>query len=338
LLALLCFVAVAVAFAPRTGRQSCTPERADCHRAAAGMARATSIALSRSVNSSRPDSTLHYTANVRGRADLAASLGFNLFDVRGRTSHPARVRAVVAALPVGGRALVWVGNLDNAPIGSACPQPGFSFAQFAAQVTALAHDPRVFGYYIADEPHPRVCPSAAGDIKARADYIHRHAPGQYAFIVVLDGYSVCGADLGCEYRVLGPSFTDVDYVGLDPYPCHYGTDGWSIPCDDGMIRARVYAAESSGIPVDAIVPVFQTFGQYGRTDGKSAYYRLPSATELGTIFAVWASLVPDPAFDYSYTFGVQCTNEVCPAPQAIANNPSVQASVRAHNATGKPLQ
>ena len=276
--------------------------------------------------------TSHYAVNVRGHVGLAAALGFNLFDVRGRKSHLARVRAVIAALPVGTKALIWVGNLDNAPVGSSCPAPGFTYSQFAAQVNALAHNPRVFGYYIADEPHPGVCPNAANDIKARADYIHSHAPGQYAFILILDGAAMCGSDLGCEYRALQPALSDVDYVGLDPYPCHYDSAGNNVPCDVGMITARVAAAESNGIPVNAIVPVFQTFGQQGRSDGVSPYYRLPTASELTAMLTNWASLVPHPAFDYSYTFGVQCTALSCPAPQAIASEPSLQAVVSAHNA------
>src|SRR5581483_6743826 len=121
----------------------------------------------------------------------------------------------------GGKALVWVGNLDNASPGSACPAPGFSFGQFRAQVDALRRNPRVYGYYVADEPHPTVCSGAAADIRARADYIHAEAPGQTAFIVVQDGSVVCGSALGCEYRALRPARTHVDLVGLDPYPCHY---------------------------------------------------------------------------------------------------------------------
>jgi hypothetical protein len=229
---------------------------------------------------------------------------------------------------------VWVGNLDNAPVGSSCPPPGFTYRQFAAQVNALAHNPRVFGYYIADEPHPNVCPSAAKDIKARADYIHLYAPGQYVFIVVLDGDAMCGSDLGCEYRALQPALTDVDYFGLDPYPCLYDSAGNNVPCDVRMITARVDAAKNNGIPVNAIVPIFQMFGQRGRRDGAYPYYRLPTVSELTAMLATWASLVPHPAFDYSYTFGVQCTTLTCPAPQAIASQPSLQAVVGAHNAGG----
>jgi hypothetical protein len=287
-------------------------------------------ALSGPSTATKTSRTLHYAPNVRGSVADAAGLGFDLFDVHGSTSHPAVVNRAVDSLPPGEKALVWVGNLDNAPPGSPCPAPGFTNGQFRAQVDALRRNPRVYGYYVADEPHPTVCPRAAADIKARADYIHAEAPGQSAFIVVAGG-SICGADPGCEYRALQPSRTHVDLVGLDPYPCHYDSEGDPVPCDDSMIAARVLAATANGIPSGSIVPVFQAFGQARRTDGKSVYYRMPSAGELAFMLSVWHSLVPAPAFDYFYTFGVQCNVTSCPAPQAIIDSPELRGVVRSHN-------
>ncbi len=287
-------------------------------------------ALSGPSTATRTSRTLHYAPNVRGHVADAAGLGFDLFDVDGSTSHPAAVNRAVDSLPGGAKALVWVGNLDNAPSGSRCPAPGFSNGQFRAQVDALRRNPRVYGYYVADEPHPTVCPRAAADIKARADFIHGEAPGQRAFIVVAGG-SICDTDPGCEYRALQPSRTHVDLVGLDPYPCHYDTRGGAVPCDDSTIAARVEAATANGIRSSSIVPVFQAFGQARRIDGKSVYYRMPSAGELASMLSAWHSLVPDPAFDYFYTFGVQCSVSSCPAPQAIIDTPEIRGVVRLHN-------
>jgi hypothetical protein len=288
-------------------------------------------ALSRPSSAAKTTRTLHYAPNVRGRMADAAGLGFDLFDVNGGASHPAAVNRAIDSLPRGAKALVWVGNLGNAPTGSRCPAPGFSTGQFRALVDALRGNRRVYGYYLADEPHPTVCPRAAADIKARADFIHAAAPGQKAFIVVAGG-SICGADPGCEYRALQPSRTHVDLVGLDPYPCHYDSSGDAVSCDDSMIAARVEAATANGIPASSIVPVYQAFGQARRSDGKAVYYRMPSAGELASMLSVWHSLVPDPAFDYFYTFGVQCSASSCPAPQAIINTPEIRGVVRSHNA------
>lgn len=270
--------------------------------------------------------TLHYTANIGSDQAFAASLGFNMFDIAGSQSNPSGLNSRVNALPTGVKALVWVGNLDNAPKGGTCPAPGFSYSQFTAQVDALKNNPRVFGYYLADEPHPSVCPNAASDIKARADYIHSHAPGQKAFIVVLDGYNLCDGNYGCEYAALNPSKTHVDYIGLDPYPCHYDSSLNPVPCDTSEITDRVNSAIANGIPKSAIVPTFQTFGQAGRTDGGSIYYRLPTTSELTDMINLWHSLVPHPAFDYAYSFGTQGTS-----PQAIVNHPEIQTIVKNHN-------
>ena len=270
--------------------------------------------------------TLHYTTNIGSNQSLALSLGFNLFDVGGSQNNPSGVNTTVNNLPTGVKALVWVGNLDN----TNCT-PGFSYTQFTAQVDALKNNSRVFGYYLADEPHPSICPSAASDILARADYIKAHAPNQKSFILVLDGSNMCGANLGCEYAALAPANTHVDYIGIDPYPCHYAADQVTpVPCDNNVITQRVTSAMANGIPLSAIVPTFQAFGQTGRTDGKSVYYRLPSSSELSNMLNVWAELVPNPAFDYSYTFGVQCSTS-CPAPQAISNTPDIQSVLFDHN-------
>ncbi len=276
--------------------------------------------------SSSATSTLHYAVNIGSQQSLALSMGFNLFDVGGSTKNPSGVNTIINGLPSGAKALVWVGNLDNTDC-----TPAFSYGQFTAQVDALKNNPRVFGYYLSDEPHPSVCPSAASDIKSRADYIHVNAPSQKSFIVILDGSNMCGSNLGCEYTALNPAHTNVDYFGIDPYPCHYAADGvTAVPCDNSQITARVNSAISSGIPASAIVPTFQVFGQAGRTDGKSIYYRMPTSTELSSMLSAWANLVPQPAFDYAYSFGVQCSSS-CPAPQAIANHPEIQAIIEAHN-------
>ncbi|MFL6048707.1 MAG: hypothetical protein ACJ738_02935 [Gaiellales bacterium] len=278
----------------------------------------------------KPTKTWHYAPNTGGRIGPAAADGFTLFDIAGSTRAPQRVNAIVNRLPRGAKALVWVGNLGNTPAGSSCPPPGFSMQQFTAQVDAIASNSKVFGYYLSDEPHPSLCPTAVSEIAARADYIHSHT-SQVAFIVALDSSNVCGEHPGCEYRALAPSHTHVDLIGLDPYPCHLDAGGAPAPCDVGEIASKVNTAIRSGIPRRAIVPTFQTFGQEGRTDGKAPYYRLPTAGELTTMLHAWSLVVPAPAMDYSYTFGVQCTRTNCPAPQAIENQPALAPVIKRHN-------
>jgi hypothetical protein len=270
--------------------------------------------------------TRHYAFETNADQRRALSLGFDVLDVTGSGSDPSRTKAIVDALPRGVQGLIWVGNLDN----TSCTTPGYTTAQFRALVGALASDRKVYGYYLADEPHPETCPQAAADIRARADFLHAHSRFQKAFIVVLDGSGPCGSDLGCEFEALQPRKTHVDLVGVDPYPCHYESGGRAaVPCDFGLIRERVAAATSHGIPQSAIVPLFQEFGQQGRVGG-AVYYRMPGPNELRTILATWHELIPSPALDAAYTFGTQCST-TCPAPQALQNHPEAQSVVRAYN-------
>lgn len=254
---------------------------------------------------SRP--ALHYIANTGSALGPVAGLGYNLFDTG---PDPE----AVAALPAGGQALVWLGNLGNGP----CP-PRLSFAEFTAAVDRMAGNAKVFGYFVADEPHPRACPGAVADIRARADYIRAHDPGRRSFIVVLDGTNQCGGTYGCEYAALQPARSHVDLIGLDPYPCNVSRP----TCDYRKIDDAVGRAKGNGIPATAIVPVFQVFGQ---SCADSAYYRLPGAAELRTMLAHWASLAPHPVFDYAYSWGRQ--GSACPT---LADSPQLQAVMRTHN-------
>ncbi len=261
--------------------------------------------------------TRHYVANVGSSRSAAAALGYNLFDM-------GPDRSLIDALPDGDQALVWLGNIGKS---GACT-PTYSFADFTAAVDRLAGDPKVYGYFIADEPHPGACPDAVADIRERADYIRAHAPAQKSFIVVLDGSNQCGGTYGCEYKALAPANSHVDLIGLDPYPCN--VNNTDTGCTFSKIPFAVSTAVANGIPTTAIVPVFQVFGQ--TCNSGSHYYRLPSATELTTMLADWAAAVPSPAFDYSYSWGNQSSS--CPTlVDANGSNgyPDLQSVMRAHN-------
>jgi hypothetical protein len=277
------------------------------------------------LRSDSPSTVKHFSIGTSHGQSLALSLGFDVMDISGSHTSPRATKSRVDALPRGVEALISVVNLDNTD----CARPAYSNAQFRALVDALANDPKVYGYYISDEPHPLTCRNAAADIRARADYLHAHSSSQKAFIVISDGSNTCGSALGCEYRALKPAITHVDLVGLDPYPCHYSDGGQAAPCDYGMINQRVAAAIASGIPANDIVPVFQTFGQEHRVGGP-VYYRTPTPGELITMLNRWHSLIPNPVMDYAYTFGVQCSI-TCPSPQALLNHPELRTVIRAHN-------
>jgi hypothetical protein len=83
-----------------------------------------------------------------------------------------------------------------------------------------------------------------------------------------------------------------------PLPCHYDSSGNPVPCNYSLITGRVNSALPNGIPLGMIVPVFQTFGQEGKTTGSA---------------------------------GTQCSSTSCPAPQALDNHPELQAIMQARN-------
>jgi hypothetical protein len=90
--------------------------------------------------------------------------GFNIADV---ASYP---RSQLDGLPAGVRGLVWIGTCDGAT------------AAFKSTVDSFAGDPKLFGFYITDEPTPKTCPAA--NLLEEDNYIHAHAPGAKAFAIL----------------------------------------------------------------------------------------------------------------------------------------------------------
>lgn len=256
-------------------------------------------------------STKHYISNTGSDIETVAKLGFNLFDL-----GPDKSR--IDALGPGQQALVWLGNLDN----TNC-HPGYTWSEFQTEVRRLANDPKVFGYFISDEPHPGTCPNAVRDIRQRADFIRAENPLQKSFIVVMDAARICGSAMGCEYQQLNEALTHVDLIGIDPFPCAIATG-----CAPDKIDLEVQRAIEGGISLDAIVPVFQVFGQRCAAN-KSKYYLQPTAAELKAMLAEWHALVPNPEFDYTYTW--RSSGPACPALDRADGSSSLQSVMQGHN-------
>ena len=83
---------------------------------------------------------LRYLVNSGDVASEAAADGWTLLDT-------GPYKSIIDALPPGTQALVWVGDYDNA----SCSWQ-VSDASLTSDVTALAGDVRVAGYFISDEP------------------------------------------------------------------------------------------------------------------------------------------------------------------------------------------
>ena len=236
-------------------------------------------------------STKHFISNLKG-STAPKALGYNVFD----TSASG-----VATLPAGVQGLVWLGQK--------CPTP--ADAAFRSVVDRLASNPRVFGYYLSDEPHVADCPRAAAALASRADYIRSKSRGAQKSFIVLSRIA--------DYGPLRPAASHVDLVGIDPYPCSVASPG----CPVTKIRDKVTAARRAGIPLAAIVPVHQAFGQQNIAGG---YYRLPTAAQMRAMLAEWDRLVPAPVMDYAYGWSHQSSSN-----PTLVDSRALQTVLAAHN-------
>jgi hypothetical protein len=235
---------------------------------------------------------LHYAANddfVNGVYTPAVD-GFNLADVSSVS--------VLNALPAGVQGLVYLGMTSGVT------------SAFISAVDAFLGNSKVFGFYLADEPDPSSV--SAANLKAESDYIHANFPGVKTFIVEYNETS----DTSPTYAFT-PANTDIDLFGLDPYPVNTNVPNG---LDYNIIPAAVNEALSIGIPRADIVPVYQTFG-----GGGYPTYTLPTPAQEQEILSTWASVVPNPVFDYAYSWGVQ------EGDTSLVNDPALAAVLAAHN-------
>jgi hypothetical protein len=246
--------------------------------------------------STGPTTNLHYAPNANladGGYDVRGdpgSDGFNLADVSSV--------AAADALPSGIKALIWLGDTSGLT------------TSFENTVKAAAHDSKVYGFYVADEP----ANSAIVNLASEDAYIALHAPGKMSFIVAENN----GTPLHPSYAVTR-SNTGADLIGLDPYPVRPQFAGGM---DLGVIDAAVRQAEATGWSLSQIIPIYQAFGGGGYSS-----YALPTASQEWQILAEWGKLVPRPAFDYAYSWGQQSGDS------ALVNTLSLREVFAQHNAT-----
>jgi hypothetical protein len=244
--------------------------------------------------------SLHYAANgniVNGQY-VPGTDGFNLADV----NDPSQLNS----LPTGVKGLVYLGMVNGAD------------ATFQATVSSYAGDPNLYGFYLVDEPDPTGqwgTLATAANLKAESDWIHANLPGAKTFIVMMN----MGTPEDPSYvNTYNPANTDIDLYGLDPYPVRPQFTGG---VDYNVIPAAVNAAETAGIPLNDIVPVYQAFG-----GGDYTTYALPTASQEQQILSTWGAVVPTPAFDYAYSWGTQVGDS------ALVTSPDLQTVFSAHNA------
>jgi hypothetical protein len=242
---------------------------------------------------------LRYTSG--GAPAAIAACGFNMADV-GYVSG-------LNALPVGMLGLVYLGEKSGAT------------STFKAKVDPFKGNAKLFGFFLCDEPDPRQITAAT--LKAESDYIHSTIPGAKTFITMND----MGSSRAPNFmNTFNPGNTGIDLFGISAYPCRT-----EVAFDVSMIDRRVKAAVDAGIPVEKIVPVFQAFGGGNWTNDGGGKFLLPTPDQMNQMFARWASLVPNPVFEYTYAWGEQ-NGDVALGSTSAA---SLRAAYLAHN-TAQP--
>lgn len=190
-----------------------------------------------------------------GNGAVDHAYGYNLVDL-------GPYRSVIDALPAGERALVWIGNYS--PARCAFDRSDENVRQ---ALGTLAGDPKVAGYYLADEADDALptyggrCPDVATQVTQRSRLIHQLAPGAFTYEVVTEPGNFAAF----------AHATDV--MGADPYPCLRGH-----ACDWAKIPEYIAALNAAHVP--RYWGLLQAFG-YGE-------WRAPTVAELARMIGQWA--------------------------------------------------
>jgi hypothetical protein len=189
-----------------------------------------------------------------GNGAVDHAYGYNLVDL-------GPYRSAIDALPAGERALVWIGNYSAANCAF-----DRSDASVRQALGTLAGDPKVAGYYLADEADDALpaygghCPHVATQVTQRSRLVHQLAPGAFTYEVVTEPGNFAAF----------AHATDV--MGADPYPCLRGR-----ACDWAEIPAYIAALNAAHVP--RYWALLQAFG-YGK-------WRAPTAAELARMIGQW---------------------------------------------------
>lgn len=251
-----------------------------------------------------PAHTRHFASNGNSGATskfFPAAAGFDLADVSSRQQ--------LASLPDGVMGLVWIGECSGVT------------PHFQDIVNAVVDHPKLFGFYLMDDPDPTgrwrpLC--KASDLKVESDWIHERRRDALTFILLINLGSSTAPAFSAEYA---PDNSHVDLFGVAPYPCRVS---WAV-CELDMIDRFIAAALHSGIPLSRITPTYQAFGGGTWSSDGGGGYRMPTAAEMSSMLERWGQLVPNPVFDYAYSWGVQRSDT------ALGQSAELQNVFRQHN-------
>ena len=166
-----------------------------------------------------------YAFENQSGQDLMTSYGYNLIDVGSKWDADQT--------PAGTQGLVWLGDYTNAPT---CDWE-VPDATIRSDVSAMANDPKVAGFFFANESDPYGCPTAVAQHKARNQLIKSLAPGKFTILTV-------DSNSGNTTLNQIPLWKgSADYIDYNPYICYQGQ-----PCDYAWLDRIIKAADDAGNP------------------------------------------------------------------------------------------
>lgn len=231
---------------------------------------------------------------------MPGPLGFNLADVSSLSN--------LNRLPEGVKGLVYVGGSNGGCSGNSL--------QFRTFVEPFKGNPKLYGFYLMDEPYARqvgsIPPCPMENLRAETEYVHANLPGVVTYVKLGN----IGTTQKPDYHDFGlPGMLDV--YGIGGYPCRTVT---APHCDLDMLDRYVQAAKDAQIPVAKMSPTYQAFG------GWSNQFFIPSSIQMQEVLQRWKTLLPDPPMFQAYSFGQQPNST-----GAIATVPHLQAVFRDWN-------
>jgi len=156
--------------------------------------------------------------------DQMPSYGYNLIDVSTKWEADAT--------PAGTQGLVWLYDYNN----SSCSWEK-SDTYIRDMVQSMVGDPKVAGYFFANEPDPYACPNAIADHKARNALIKSIDPIKFTILTV---------DSNSGQTTLNqiPLWKGTaDYIDYNPYICYQAQ-----PCDFAWLDRIIQEADRNGNP------------------------------------------------------------------------------------------
>lgn len=232
-----------------------------------------------------PTTSLHY---ANGDSSAPSTMGFNLLDLGNQAACDG---------PGGSPCLLFLGAKSNnipavkAAVSAACPNGVL--------------DPAIWGFFAIDEPHD-------GQISTMitiVDYIHANCPHRSGTLtggapIFVDAYDISTVENHPRYYITGGTATNPvsnihmnaanDYVGVEGYCAR--SDQFDVQCIDRAVASIT----ANGWPLRRVVPVYQAFGNY-----PGGNWVCPTVAQFNAMMAEWGSLLPNPVFEFIYSWAVQ---------------------------------